>query len=314
VRIPYPLIGPKSILKLWKLVKLSDVIHLHDFIYLSNIFSWLFARLQKKPVIITQHIGLVPYRNPLFKLSFTLVNNTLGRLMLAYSAKVVFIANHVQDYFASICGGAKPNWRYIPNGVDSKVFNNSTTPVEPDSNLFRIIPESPFVLFVGRFVEKKGMPFLQELVRQCDDIQWVFVGQGPIDPKCWDLNNVTTIQHLEHDGVSSLYRRASLLVLPSVGEGFPLVIQEAVASGTPVLTSPETSRGCSDASSFLFQMDIHSKDAVNNWEAKIRELLSDTVILGSASAEGAIYAKEKWNWSSICKQYEQVFRQVCSGR
>ena len=312
VRIPFPLVGPKSILELWKSIKLSDVIHLHDFIYPSNFISWLFAKIHKKPVIITQHIGLVPYRNPLFRLSFTIVNHTLGRMMLNRSTHVVFIANHVQDYFASICRRTKPHWHYIPNGVDSKVFNTTTTYVEPDSTCLPQLPKEPFVLFVGRFVEKKGLVFLKDLVRMCGDIQWVFVGKGPIDPKSWGLSNVTTIEHIDHEGVSTLYRRASLLVLPSVGEGFPLVIQEAVACGTPVLTSHETSRGCTEADSFLFSSDIHSKDAVSNWERKIRDLLNDKTTLASASREGALFAEKNWNWSSISKRYESIFRQACS--
>jgi glycosyltransferase involved in cell wall biosynthesis len=233
-------------------------------------------------------------------------------MMLSRSAQVVFIANHVQDYFAGICGSNKPHWRYIPNGVDSKVFNTSTIQADQDSDLLSQLPEGQFVLFVGRFVEKKGLLFLKDLVRNCDDIQWVFAGRGPIDPQLWGSDNVTTISHMDHESVAELYSRASLLVLPSVGEGFPLVIQEAVACGIPVLTSNEASRGCIEADSFLFRSDIQSKDAVSNWEIKIRDLLNDKESLANASAEGALFAEKNWNWNSISKSYEAIFRQACS--
>ena len=313
-KIPFPLISPGSVLALWKLVKRSEIVHLHDYIYPSNFFSWLFAKIQKKPVVITQHIGLVPYKNPLFRLTFALVNHTLGRVMLSRSSLVVFIANHVQDYFAGICGSNKPHWRYIPNGVDSRVFNTSEIQAGRDPDLSSQLPQCQFVLFVGRFVEKKGLLFLKDLVRNCDDIQWVFAGQGPIDPQLWGLDNVTTIRHVGHECLSQLYNRARLLVLPSVGEGFPLVVQEAVACGTPVLTTPETSRGCYSADSFLVTLDIHSQTALGNWENGIRDLLEDKAKLYSISAEGALYAKENWNWNAISKQYEQAFSQAISRR
>lgn len=312
VKIPFPLISPGAVLKLWKLVSENDVIYLHDFIYPSNLFTWLFAKMRGKPVIITQHIGLVPYRNPLLRLSFASVNHTLGKLILNRSSQVVFIANHVQDYFAGICGGNKPHWRYIPNGVNAKFFNNSTGFNETDINQVTRLHKDRFLLFVGRFVEKKGLLFLKELVRSCDDLQWVFAGKGPIDPGSWGLENVTVIRHIDHACVAQLYRRASLLVLPSVGEGFPLVIQEAVACGTPVLTTLETSGGCAEADSFLFKLEIAAEDSVESWGATIRELLADHQKLESASNEGLRYARENWNWSAIGEQYEQVFRQCHS--
>lgn len=312
-RIPFPLPGPAAIPRLWKQTRSSDVIHLHDFIYPSNCIVWLFARIQKKPVIITQHIGLVPYRNPLFRLLFAMINRTVGRIMLNRSSQVVFIADHVRDYFARICRSSPPHWAYIPNGVDTGIFSASTSPAQSRADVLRHLPAGQFVLFVGRFVEKKGLRLLKDLVRGCDDIQWVFVGRGPMNPKLWGQGNVTTIEHMDHEDLAVLYRRTSLVVLPSVGEGFPLVIQEAAASGAPVLTTHETSSGCKGAQSFLFSLDIHGSDAVDRWEREIRDLLRDNARLEAASAAGIRYAEENWNWGAICKQYEKVFRQVVSG-
>ena len=41
----------------------SDVVHLHDFLYPANLVAWAAARLARRPLVVTQHIGMIPYRN-----------------------------------------------------------------------------------------------------------------------------------------------------------------------------------------------------------------------------------------------------------
>ena len=54
-------------------------------------------------------------------------------------------------------------------------------------------------------------------------------------------------RNLSQAELPPLYQAADLLVLPSVGEGFPLVVQEAMACGTPALVGDETAAGCPEA-------------------------------------------------------------------
>ena len=59
--VPYPLWGPVSLSRLLREVARTDVVHLHDCLYMGNVVAFLAARLLGKPIVITQHIGLVPY-------------------------------------------------------------------------------------------------------------------------------------------------------------------------------------------------------------------------------------------------------------
>ena len=67
LQIPYPLWTIPALYHLWKLVRDTDIIHIHDYLYFSNLTAFLFAKIQKKRLIITQHIGFIPYNNPLFR-------------------------------------------------------------------------------------------------------------------------------------------------------------------------------------------------------------------------------------------------------
>ena len=46
------------------------------------------------------------------------------------------------------------------------------------------------VLFVGRFVEKKGLAVLRALAQARGDLTFLLAGSGPIRPECWGLANV----------------------------------------------------------------------------------------------------------------------------
>src|SRR4051794_15686106 len=57
---PYPLWGPRSLMRLARWVRGADAVHVHDCIYAGSLVaSWL-ARRYRKRLVVTQHIGLVP--------------------------------------------------------------------------------------------------------------------------------------------------------------------------------------------------------------------------------------------------------------
>ena len=110
----------------------------------------------------------------------------------------------------------------------------------------------PIALFVGRFVEKKGLHYLREAAAIRRDVQWVFAGWGPIDPGSWGLPNVRTYAGLKDNSLADLYRASDVLVLPSKGEGFPLVVQEALACGLPVVCGSELTQADPAAADLSF--------------------------------------------------------------
>jgi glycosyltransferase involved in cell wall biosynthesis len=107
----------------------------------------------------------------------------------------------------------------------------------------------PFVLYVGTIEPRKNLTRLvaafAQARRRCPDLELVLVGQ--LGWKYTSLFRAIEDLDLEHavrrlgyvpnDDLPALYNLARLLAFPSLYEGFGLPVVEAMACGTPVLTS-----------------------------------------------------------------------------
>lgn len=303
--VPWPIWWPDALFCLWRAVRRADVVHLHDALYFGNAFAWLFARLLGVPVIVTQHIGTIPYRSRLLRSVHALTNRTLGRLVLSTARQVVFISPAVCDEFARFCRFRSPP-AYIPNGVDTSVYC-PLGPVANDPALAdaRYSKRRVF-LFVGRFVEKKGLRVLRELAATLPDDLWVLAGHGPLDPAQWGLPNVWVVRGQVGSALASYYRRADLLVLPSIGEGFPLVVQEAMACGTPAMVGEETAAGCPAARHLMLVEKVGSTDTASRWMKRLSELRTRPDHLGALRAAVASFSIKHWSWNATAAEYADL--------
>jgi len=304
--VPYPLWGPISLWKLCAQVRQSDVIHLHDSLYFGNIVAYVCARLSGKPIVITQHVDLIPFANPVLRIINYLANRIFACLLLGGCFRCVFYSTKVRDFFSRLVSfRRKPE--FIANGVSSTTFH----PVAPmERRRLRAMlnwPADKFVmLFVGRFVPKKNLALIRRMAAHFPRVAWVFVGWGPENPATWGLPNVNCSRAVDHELLSAYYQAADLLVLPSIGEGFPLVAQEAMACGLPVLISKDTASGAPGIETAVFVSDL-------KWErivSLLTDLMDDPVQLKARADAGLEYAHRHWNWDAWISRYEQLFAEV----
>ena len=298
---PYPLWSPAALVRLDRLVRQSDVVHLHDSLYMGNAAACVAARRHGTPVVVTQHVGPVPYSNPVLRVLLGLANRTIGRMVLGGCDQAVFVSPRVLHYFAHLVRFRRPPM-YLPNGVDFGPF----FPMEDDQRqALRAqmgFDRRTVRLFVGRFVEKKGLPLLRELAARRPDDVWVFVGWGPDDPARWGLPNVRAVGGLPHEALGDYYRAADLLVLPSVGEGFPLVVQEAMACGLPALISHETMEGAPDAAGVIASADLGPA----SWIEAIGRI--DTSQDPLARRRQVAEFARRWDWDETADRYASLIR------
>jgi glycosyltransferase involved in cell wall biosynthesis len=161
---------------------------------------------------------------------------------------------------------------------------------------------------VGRFVEKKGLHLIERLARRRTDLTFILAGWGPIDPGAWRLPNVHVRSGLQGPSLVPLYQSSDVFILPSIGEGLPLVLQEALACGLPVICGQETAAADPGAGAFIDGVEIENVDpdaAVAALTARIDHALTETAgPLGPATADARrAYVRSRYSWADAAKAY-----------
>ena len=219
-----------------------DVIHAHSHLYFSTNLAALKRRFDSVPLAITNH-GLYSQSAPEWVFRWYL--RTLGRATFD-SADAVFCytetdADRLREF------GVSSSIHVVPNGIDTDRFS-------PDGAESDRIAGDPAVLFVGRLVEGKrpgdALSAIERVREFHPGARLHFAGRGPLRENLEQRvaergldDTVAFLGEVPHEEMPDLYRGADLFVLPSRAEGLPRTVLEALASGTPVVTSDLTQLG-----------------------------------------------------------------------
>jgi glycosyltransferase involved in cell wall biosynthesis len=248
--LPMPLPSPTGLRRLRAAVDACDVVILHDALYATSLAAFVLARRADKPTIVVQHIASIPFRSRFLRSIMTLANELVTAPVLRVADQVVFISDLVRRDLAHL--PLRRPARLLFNGVEPALFHPGAARRED----FGLPAAGRIAVFAGRFVEKKGLAVLEAVARSRPDVTFALAGSGPIDPHVWNLGNVYCLGSLSPDRMAALYRCGDVLLLPSVGEGYPLVIQEAMACGLPVICSLESASADPYAAEFLTGVEI----------------------------------------------------------
>jgi glycosyltransferase involved in cell wall biosynthesis len=311
--VPWPVLSPAAIARLWRAVRAADAVLLHDSLYMTSIVTFLAAKASRTPLAVIQHIGAVPYRNPILRGLMALANRLVARPILGGASQVVFISQFVRDYFASLKYRRPP--QLIFNGVDTEVFRLAGDAERAAARRrFGFGPDERVALFVGRFVEKKGVALLGRTAAARPEITFAFAGWGLLDPAAWGLANVKVFADLAGPSLAELYQASDVFVLPSQGEGFPLVVQEALACGLPVVCGDESTGADADVAPFLVGVDVTGtdQDVVARISAAIDQAQSDGE-RGDRAARAA-FVRSRYAWSAAADRYAELLDRLIGER
>lgn len=171
------------------------------------------------------------------------------------------------------------------------------------------------VLYVGRLAPKKGLEYLFEAVASIDDEPAVtVVGDGDererIEAKAESLAiDVNFVGEVAPDEVSAYYRRAKLLVLPSIeGEGLPNVVLEAMANALPVVAT--TSGGLPsliEDGKTGFVVPMRDAEALATRIVYLIDRPDERERIGE---NARTHVNENYRWDVIVDELETVYRAV----
>jgi glycosyltransferase involved in cell wall biosynthesis len=192
--------------------------------------------------------------------------------------------------------------RFI-NGVDETIFYPSPTPKEPNHKFT--------MLFVGVCAVRKGVHFALEAWLESPasrDGEFLIVGDvlpGYADKLSAQLSHpsVKVLGHVED--VPGLMRKADILVLPSIEEGFGRVVTEAMASGCV----PLASEACTDTCRHMETGLRHPVGDVATLARQITMLYEDRCLWERLRA-GGLSSVPQVTWSAAGAGILDVYRKV----
>jgi len=205
----------------------------------------------------------------------------------------------------------------VHNAIDERFWNR---PDEGDVSRVRERYQltSRFVLYVGNIKPHKNLVRLIEafdLVRKrgIDDVKLLIIGDEisklPALRRAVHSHKlhkeVRFLGYVRDETLAILYRLASAFAFPSLYEGFGLPALEAMASGTPVVTSnvsslPEVAGGAA------VLVDPYNVEAIADG---LLQVLSDPTLAADLSRRGLIRARD-FSWERSVARTHEIYRQV----
>lgn len=196
----------------------------------------------------------------------------------------------------------------IPNGVDTSFF------VPPSDSPAKKGPAR--LLFIGRFQQQKNLFWLLEQVAQVRrsapaPFTLELVGDGPqrdaLSARVGELNLSGIVNFhgwQDRDSLRAHYQAASLVINPSLYEGMPNVVLEAMACGCPILASrvPGNESVVSDGvTGWLFDLDDEK-----GFCGRISSVLEQPMLAASLGAAGRKRAEGEFSWARTANSYLEL--------
>lgn len=277
--------------------KKFDIIHANWTI--ASLAAILTKPFHRKPVVTTLHGSDIfsANKHTLFKYPTFLALNG--------SDALICVSNALKNEISNLNIPSNKIF-VIPNGVDLNKFNDQT-------NLQR----KKIILYVGSLTKKKGVHLLLEAFSIVNRIQPDFelkiIGDGPeemylhnISSKLSIKDKVNFYESMPHNEIGKIMQESFMFVLPSIDEGFGVVLVEALASGLPCIAF--NSGGVTDILDEN-QGILVEPGNVSELSSAINELITNRNLYNRLSVSGREIAKE-FDWNLIAERVIQIYSRV----
>ena len=278
-----------------------DIVHSQD--VGMGMPGFLAKKLLKKPHIVWGR-GIDVYDPGLLMKPFS-------KLVLQNADTVIALTKDMKGKIQEICNR---EIRVIPNGIDLQEFNSTRRNGMQYKR--QADTDEKLIIYIGRFRSNKGVNYLIEamnIIRQKNQcVRLLLGGDGPEEENLKYLTrqlklgcNIDFLGQIPNKQVPQYMAAAYVFVLPSLNEGFPNVVLEAMASGLPIIASkvgglPEIIK--EGENGFLVEPRNPGQIA-----EKVLLLLQNTELRKIISTNNKEKAKV-YSWESVIDSLEEVYQ------
>ena len=278
-----------------------DLVDAHAQLFWTTALSVKAALDAGRPVVITVH-GVLALRDWLTNISQKLYLLSVGSWALRHCSRVVCLTKSDAEQIVSL-GVTKPKIRVIPIAIDPIAYRSRKV-------------KSDLIVWAGRMVPEKGLEVLLEAVaitRRKKKLRLLLVGDGPIRNKLIALSNrlhitgsVTFVDNLPRSEVSRVLGGAGIFVLPSLKEGLPMTLLEAMASSNAIVASKLASIEETLGDAGLY---FPPGNPVELADTLIRAM-SDPELRRQKGRASREIVEERFSWDTVLPQLEDLYREL----
>jgi len=294
---PVPLASnPAAPLDAWRLARALDNLTKNDLFFSPGYNTPLFCA---SPFVFTicdlSHIYCPENSSPLIRLYYA----TVAKRACQRAAKILTISKFTCRQIIE--------WSGVPLGKIVNVGCGVDPAYHPGEDLYGL--PFPYLLCVSNRKRHKNEFRVVEAFAQAGlaaELRLVFTGDGTTGLANWiERHRVTAAVHfvgrVPESRLPSLYRGAEALIFPSLYEGFGLPLLEAMASGTPVVTSNITAlpEVAGDAALLV------DPTSVEQIAAAIRQIIKDSLLRRQLREKGLARAAQ-FSWESTAARVHET--------
>jgi len=312
-------IMPSAIIRINQIIKKHKIqlIHIIGRFYpisiLAAIQNLLFFKI---PMVISIQARLDP---GIMRALEHIFDRIVTRFLYNHMSKIICVSKSLKKRLENF-NINKNKLVTIPNGVDTLLFSNHHS----SSQLDKYIPQKADckkIFFAGRLSIQKGVKYLLKaipiVVNDYENVHFFILGNGSLEYKLKkladDLNinsYVTFLDMIPLNKMPDYYSSTDIFCLPSIHEGFPLTIAEALSSGLIIVAS--ATEGIPEAiteyeNGFLAEPGDFRILA----QKLILALNLDKEKISNIRKNNMLLATLEYSWDSIIKKTECVYKNLC---
>lgn len=210
---------------------------------------------------------------------------------------VIAVSGVLRRYCVERMGMDASKITVIPNAVDTDLFQPPS-----DRQMVRRklgLPADAFILtFLGHFNERKGINRVMAALEQHPEVRAIFIGDGTERPAG---EQVLFAGPLKHHEVPEWLAAGDIFVLPTLAEGDPNAVKEALAIGLPVIVSDIPALREQFDNRFAMFVNPHDIEGLSR---AIAQLKSDPILRADMAREAANFGRE----NSLSQRVEKILR------